>query len=70
MSVHVGIGRQQVYLILHDSIGVSKVSVLWVPKLLGLEQKLNRSDNCRQLQELLVCYSNKFWQRIIITDKT
>jgi len=37
--------------------------------MLGTEQKLNMSDTCSQLQELLVRYGDEFWQRIIITDE-
>jgi len=70
ISVRLGIGTRQVHDILHDCLGVSKVSARWVPRLLGPEQKLNRSDTCRQLQELLARYGVEFWQRIITTDET
>lgn len=62
ISVRLGIGTRQVHDILHDCLGVSKVSARWVPRLLGPEQKLNRSDTCRQLQELLARYGDEFWQ--------
>lgn len=70
ISVSVGIGTRQVHEILHERLGVNKVSARWVPRLLGPEQKLNRSDTCRQLQELLARYGDRFWQRIITTDET
>lgn len=70
ISDEIGIGTRQVHTILHDHLGVSKVSARWVPRLLGPEQKLNRVDTCRELQDLLQEYGEDFWRRIITTDET
>jgi len=67
ISVCLGMGTRQVHDILHDCLGVSKVSACWLPRLLGPKQKLNTSDAYRQ--ELLARYDYEFWPRIITTNE-
>ncbi|GJQ72461.1 hypothetical protein Trydic_g3536 [Trypoxylus dichotomus] len=70
ISARLGIGTRQVHSILYDYLGVSNVSSRWVPRLLGPEQKLNRSNTCNSLQDLLAHYDDEFWQGIMTTDET
>lgn len=70
ISAKLGVGVRQVHEILHNHLGVNKVSARWVPRLLVPEQKLNRVETCRHLQELLAVYGDSFWHRLITTDET
>ena len=38
--------------ILHDHLHMSKVSAMWVPRLLTPNQKEQRADSCKELIEL------------------
>lgn len=64
------IGARQLHESLQGHLGVNKISASWVSRLLGSEQEMSGLDLCCQLQELLACYDDRFWQRILTTDKT
>jgi len=66
----IGCSEGAVHSILHDSLGVSKVSARWVPRLLGPEKKRDRKEHCLLLLDLLAQYGDQFWRRIITTDET
>ena len=64
------IGLGKVHEIIHVGIGMSKVSVRWVPRLLGPEQKRTRVEHCEILLSLVEEYGDQFWARIITTDES
>jgi histone-lysine N-methyltransferase SETMAR len=64
------ISFDSVHSILHNHLGMSKVSARWVPRLLGPDQKLNRTVTCGQLVDLAKRYGENFWLRIITVDET
>jgi histone-lysine N-methyltransferase SETMAR len=65
-----GVSRGSVSTIIHDFLGMSKVSARWVPRMLTME---NREIRARISKDLLARYRkdpNDFCQRIITCDET
>lgn len=65
----IGISETSVFKILHEDLGMSKVSARWIPKLLSPEQKLCR----RQISEenLTALFQDEdFFYRIETVDET
>ena len=70
IAEEVGISSESVSNILHDSLGLSKVSARWVPHMLTVEQKRNRVQWCRSMLERFDRgKSNAVWE-IVSGDET
>ena len=70
IASEVGISFGALQLILIDILGMSKVSVRWVPRMLTNDQKRTRLDTSRYL---LSCYEDDpgdFIERVVTQDET
>ena len=64
-----GISHGRVSTILHDRLGVRKLTTRWVPKSLSDEQMATRASVC---SALLKCFRSKddFFLRLVTVDET
>ena len=64
-----GISHGSVSTILHDRLGMRKLTARWVPKFLSDEQMATRASVCRALQK---CFRSKddFPLRLVTVDET
>lgn len=65
-----GISYGAVFKILHEHLGLHKVSARWVPRLLTPLQKHDRMDVSQQCLELFRANKDEFLRRFITTDET
>lgn len=66
----VGVSPTTVLRILHDHLGMTKVSARWVPRNLSAIQKKARVDCCRKLLSLSASNREEFLSRIVTGDET
>ena len=66
LSISVGSTEE----IIHDYLGLNKISARWVPRLLTMVHKQNRVKACKANRKLLKAYGEDFWDRLITVDET
>ena len=64
------ISRERVGSIMHEDLDMWKLSAMWVPKCLNVDQKRQWSQSSEQLLEFFLCDPNDFLSRLVTTDKT
>jgi histone-lysine N-methyltransferase SETMAR len=64
------ISRERVWTIIHDHLGMSKVSARWVPKMLSPFDKQRRVETSQQFLELCEGQEEEIIQRIVTGDET
>jgi len=64
-----GISTGSIHTILHEHLGMSKVSARWVPRMLTPEEKKFRVD-CSELNILLKSQHKDFFSPIVTGDET
>lgn len=70
LAAHVGISKGSIGTILHDRLGLSKVSARWVPKMLTPEQKATRVTTSQEVLDLMASDMDGFMARIVTQDET
>ena len=65
-----GISRERVGSIIHEDLGVRKLSAKWVPKCLNADQKRQQCQSSEQLSEFLRRDPNYFLSRLVTMDET
>ncbi|KAG5333431.1 SETMR methyltransferase, partial [Acromyrmex heyeri] len=66
----VGVSYGTAFNILHDNLGMKKLSARWVPRLLTVDNKRMRLSISKQCLELFKRNSNKFLRRVVTVDET
>lgn len=66
----VGVSYGTVFNILHDRLGMRKLSARWVPRLLTVDNKRIRVSISKQCLDLFKRNSQEFWRRVITVDET
>ena len=66
----IDISQGTVFSILHEKLGVKKISARWVPRLLSEENKWNRAVDCEAILALFCRNPDEFLHRYITVDKT
>lgn len=64
------ISKERVHHILHDVLDMNKISARWVPRLLTMDQKLNRVTASEESLALIQRNEKDFWRRFITVDET
>jgi len=62
--------KERVCHILHEHLGMTKLSARWVPRLLTLDQKRVRMNISNALLAQFRCNKSEFWRRLITVDET
>jgi histone-lysine N-methyltransferase SETMAR len=70
IAAQTGISKTSVLRILHEHLGMSKISARWVPKLLSAVQKQRRVECCQQFLELCRADQKKVIESIVTGDET
>lgn len=70
IEAQVGISEKSIRRILHDHLQMTKLSAVWVPKLLGPAQRADRVSISQELLALEESYGKNFWRRIITVDES
>lgn len=70
LALAVGISIGSVHGILHDHLGMGKVSARWVPKLLSKENKKQRVVDCKKLLAIYNKDSEDFFTQIVTGDES
>lgn len=70
IMLEVGISHGSACSILHDKMGMSKVSARWVPRLLTPLQKQVRVECCTQLLDMCSADEDDFFERLVTMDET
>lgn len=70
IAKEVGISKERVGFILHQKLGLSKVSARWVPRLLSDEQKQNRAQLSLALFHRFDADPENFCSRLVTGDET
>ena len=65
-----GVSIGSVEEILHDHLGLSKLSVCWVPKVLRDDQKVTRADCAIRFLNQFDADPNEFISRLVTGDET
>ena len=65
-----GITRERVGSIIHEDLGMRKLSAKWVPKCLNADQKRQRCRSSEQLLEFFRRDPNDFLSRLVTMDET
>ncbi|XP_023217030.1 histone-lysine N-methyltransferase SETMAR-like [Centruroides sculpturatus] len=65
-----GISQGTVFSILHEKLGVKKISARWVPRLLSVENKRNRVVDSEAILALFRRNPDEFLRRYITVDET
>ena len=66
----VGVSYGTVFNILHNSLGMRKLSARWVPQLLTVDNKRIRVSISKQCLDLFKRNSQEFWRRVVTVDET
>ena len=66
----VGISKDRVGYILHESLGMRKLSARWVPRLLTPDNKRNRETTSEQCLTLFKRNPKEFLRRFVTVDET
>jgi len=70
IAEQLGISRERVRFIIHEDLGMRKLSAKWVPKCLNTDQKRKRCQSSEQILEFFRCDPNDFLSRLVATDET
>ncbi|XP_067135376.1 histone-lysine N-methyltransferase SETMAR-like [Centruroides vittatus] len=65
-----GISQGTIFSILHEKLGVKKISARWVPRLLSVENKRNHVVDSEAILALFCRNPDEFLRRYITVDKT
>lgn len=66
----VSISNERVFNILHEHLGMKKLSARWVPRLLTVDQKRNRVTISKKCLDKFKRNSNEFLRRYVTVDET
>lgn len=64
------ISRERVGFIIHEQLGMQKLSAKWVPKCLNADQKRHRVDTSKMILQHFQRSSDGFLERLLIADET
>jgi transposase len=70
ISARCGLSKTTVFRILHDHLGMNKVSVKWVPRLLNVVQKQRRVECCTEFLTLYEGKEKEVIESIVRGDET
>ena len=70
LAAQLGISKGSAHTIMHDHLQMSKVTTKWVPRLLTIDMKANRTESCAQLCEEFDAAPDNFLARIITGDES
>ena len=65
-----GISNGSVYTIVHEHLGMSKVSARWVPRNLNMQDRQQRVESSRELLEVYNANPEDFHTRLVTGDET
>ena len=65
-----GISNGSVYTIIHEHLGMSKVSARWVPKNLNMQDRQQRVESSQELLEVYNANPEDFHTRLVTGDET
>ena len=65
-----GISNGSVYTIIHEHLGMSKVSARWVPRNLTMQDRQQRVDSSQELLEVYYANTEDFHTRLVTGDET
>lgn len=66
----VNISDERVFNILHEHLGMKKLSARWVPRLLTVDQKRNRVTISQRSLDMFKRNTNEFFRRFVTVDET
>jgi len=69
-SEQVDISRERVGSIIHEDLGMRKLSAKWVPQCLNADQKRQRCESSEQMLEFFRFHPNDFLSRLVTMDET
>jgi len=70
VAEQLGISRERVGSIIHEDLGMRKLSARWVPKCLNADQNRQRCQASEQLLEFFRRDPNDFLSRLVTMDET
>ena len=65
-----GISNESVYTIIHEHLGMSKVSARWVPRNLNMQDRQQRVESSQELLEVYNGNQEDFQTRLVTGDET
>ena len=65
-----GISNESVYTIIHEHLGMSKVSARWVPRNLNMQDRQQRVESSQELLEVYNANPEDFHTCLITGDET
>ena len=65
-----GISNGSVYTIIHEYLGMSKVSAMWVPRNLNMQDRQQRVESSQELLEVCNANPEDFHTRLVTGDET
>ena len=65
-----GISNRGVYTIIHEHLGMSKVSARWVPRNLNMQDRQQRMKSSQELLEVYNANPEDFHTRLVTGDET
>ena len=65
-----GISNGSVYTIIHEHLGMSKVSARWVPRNLNMQNRQQRVESSQELLEVYKANPEDFHNRLVTGDET
>ena len=65
-----GISNGSVYTIIHEDLGMSKVSARWVPRNLNMQDRQQRVESSQELLEVYNTNQEDFHTRLVTGDET
>jgi len=70
IAEQLGISHEQVGSIIHEDLGMPKLSAKWVPKCMNVDQKSQQCQSSEQLLEFFRRDQNDFLSRLVTMDET
>jgi len=64
----VKISTERIQNVLHETLGMKKLSARWVPRLLTVEQKRNRMTTSKHCLDMFKCNPKEFLRRFVTVD--
>lgn len=64
------ISNERVFYVLHNILGMKKLSARWVPRLLTADQKRNRVTTSEECLAMFNHSPSEFWRRYVTVDET
>ena len=65
-----GISNGSVYTIIHEHLGMSKVSARWIPRNLNMQDRQQRVESSQELLEVYNANPEDFHTRLVTGDET